>query len=164
MDTYSYNKDRELELFPNNRSFSSFNPGIILNKPSGPFRFLYNEILPKSFVRRINKALRELHETHLYFGKGNERIVFIKYPDAEEVIKIPLKEAGLAANYREERLYQSVGKDGSEEYAKCRIEDDFLLVMERLHYSEHLPEWADFVDCQQVGVDKRGTFKVFDFG
>ncbi len=57
-------------------------------------------------------------------------------------------------------------------YARCKIiniNDVGCLLMERLevingHGTPNLPYWVDFIDCGQVGYDKKGRLKAYDFG
>ena len=81
------------------------------------------------------------------------------------VIKFPLNMKGLSDN-----AYEFRSKD--ETNAKTKLIDiDGLTcsVQEKLRMPtadeyKNLPSWTDFVDCQQVGFDKKGNLKAYDFG
>lgn len=81
------------------------------------------------------------------------------------VIKFPLNFKGLTDN-----SYEAKNKD--ETHAKTKLFDmnDFTCaVQEKLRMPskeefKKLPSWTDFIDCQQVGFDKKGNIKAYDFG
>ena len=106
-------------------------------------------------------------------GQGKDRIVFAR---GRVVIKVPKSESGVCANYQEKKKFDESMKDTDHStriYAKCRLvhyRDVPLLVMERLKpvkYSEikagGLPDWAWKVDALQVGHNKKGKMKAFDY-
>jgi hypothetical protein len=100
-------------------------------------------------------------------GEGRHRIVY-RLND-QSVIKIPRGEWGLASNSREASISQTTDEKGwlfGIRYAKCH-EKGPILVMEYVTpvpYTKAMPAWVNFVDCQQVGYDREGNLKAFDFG
>lgn len=102
-----------------------------------------------------------------YLGEGRNRAV---YQRGSYVVKVPLREEGIADNYHEARVYKerrTQQAEGSIQYARCRLLGD-LLVMEYAMYPgpgtdetgylsyENGPDWMAYVDCGQVGYNRRG--------
>jgi len=92
---------------------------------------------------------------------GRSRATFVS---KHCVIKFPLNMAGLLDNSHEARY-----KDETTAKGRKVMLGDFLCVMqERLEYpTERLvnpPSWVYSVDCMQVGFDKKGNLKAYDFG
>ena len=138
-------------------------------------------------------AKYELHisEKYEYLGEGRHRR---GYGNDHIVIKLPITADGMAANEREYKLYKKqvdhVQKSKDKEYlknmgltpadpededitkyAKCRLKyvDNIpILIMEKLDTSikwkNLLPRWTMYVDSSQVGYDKKGKIKAYDFG
>jgi hypothetical protein len=100
-------------------------------------------------------------------GSGYSRAC---YADGRWVIKVPLNDYGLADNSREARLSRRWGRGPDQNgvlYARCRLLKNGWLVMERVDTSvpdEAQPRWADYVDCQQVGLTRAGRIVAYDFG
>lgn len=79
------------------------------------------------------------------------------------VIKFPLNMNGVIDNKWEASYKDSTCAKGKIVIFKG-VE---LLIQEKLSYPKNfknLPDWVDFVDCMQVGYDKRGNLKAYDFG
>lgn len=98
-------------------------------------------------------------------GEGRHRIVF-RHGD-RFVLKIPKGNEGLHANYLEADRYRHRRIDWLPiALARCRLLPNGWLVMEYadpLPYPEH-PEWASYVDCQQVGRTRDGRVVAYDYG
>lgn len=118
----------------------------------------------------IDLAIRLAKDKYKVLGEGRNRIVFEK--DNGTVIKIPLNEEGIEDNYSEERRYMKCGKTGDViPYAKCEVYNDDNgiphLHMERVYplgvEESAVPEWADFVDCGQVGRTLSGEIVAYDY-
>jgi hypothetical protein len=87
------------------------------------------------------------------------------------VIKVPHNEAGIQANFDEYRRFKSnkhnKEKYGSEiTYARCRMLKGMFLVMEYVVDTPYdsKPDWSDFIDCRQVGLNRRNEYVAYDFG
>lgn len=91
------------------------------------------------------------------------------------VIKVPMNRNGLIDNTHEYDMWKKQAAQGYTDareirYARSRIIyvlDIPLLVMQKLdieHNYVATPDWADYVDCAQIGKDKRGIWRAYDFG
>ena len=98
---------------------------------------------------------------------GSTRKVFFS---KRHVIKMPLDSYSEHFNVNEYHLYKSgYNKD---KYARCRlikINGINVLVMEKLIIDTEidyhlLPDWCNYLfDGRQVGYDKKGNIKIFDY-
>jgi hypothetical protein len=132
------------------------------------------EILLEDMSKLIEPVISTLTQKYGEpIGQGKNRIVFAR---GNVVIKVPKNESGVYANYQEKNKFDESMKDGDHSmrvYAKCRlvhVRDVPVLVMERIKpikYSEvkakDLPDWAWKVDALQVGHNKKGKMKAFDY-
>lgn len=106
------------------------------------------------------------HPTNLpLLGKGTQRWV---YDMGVYVLKVPLDEAGLMANDREANTFKRWKNrpdlDGCY-YARCHLWKNGWLLMEKITpLKEDPPEWADWIDCHQVGQTRHGKVVAYDFG
>lgn len=107
-------------------------------------------------------------------GIGRHRIVFSR---KGVVIKIAHCPDGEFANFQEYKSQDKImvySKEQNktlpipERRAKCKL--FFLpngapaLVMEKVEcVTEGRPDWSDFYDCRQVGKDKEGNWKAYDY-
>lgn len=103
-------------------------------------------------------------------GCGRLRAVFL-LPGGRNVLKIPLNESGISANYSEAYRYKYRSKNGLRwneintfKLARCRLLG-CLLVMEYVKPGpiDERPKWADFVDCQQVGLNRQNEWVAYDY-
>lgn len=98
-------------------------------------------------------------------GCGQTRMCFLT-PSGKNVVKIPLDCYGMSGNNKEELRYKTKFKDYP--VARCRyIKGTFILIMEYLTpppIGFNYPDWADYVDCQQVGFTNKGKLVAYDFG
>lgn len=114
----------------------------------------------------IDKTIKQLKNKYEVIGEGRNRIVFLK--DDNTVIKFPLREYGMYDNQSEADRFFRYGKTGDIiPSAKCSIfflNNIALLEMERIHLlkDQEVPKWADYVDCQQVGVNKDGVILAYN--
>lgn len=105
--------------------------------------------------------------------EGRTRSVYLM-DDGKRVVKVPVDEDGLDANYREANWSEKTGKTGFIPIADAAIEtwrnadgtELDVLVMERveeafLPYKDQ-PDWVGYVDCAQVGYDSEGRLVAFD--
>ena len=104
-----------------------------------------------------------------YFKKGEliatgrNRAV---YAHGRFVVKVPLNDHGYGDNDLEAHYSRRYGRRPDPDgivYARCG-----WLVMERVNTRwvprEERPDWADWIDCGQVGRTKDGRFVAYDFG
>jgi hypothetical protein len=118
-------------------------------------------------IKRSVVAAHKLYGNPL--GIGRNRVTFAHSPGW--VIKVPINDWGLLDNESEAETFQCFGRTNAFiKYAQCRIEFDQegipLLLMERLAVDiplAGLPEWCDFVDCQQVGIGHDGQLLAYDY-
>lgn len=107
-------------------------------------------------VAKLSKKYGEAH-------CGRNRATFI---GKNYVFKIARNGCGEIDNWYEARVK-------SEEYCKGRIieiDEVRVLVQEKVipYYqagvkAKDLPDWVDFIDCAQVGFDRKGVLKAYDF-
>lgn len=101
----------------------------------------------------------------IFLGEGTQRRV---YRRGNYIIKLPISWDGLNSNDKEARTYQSTS-DGwlfGIRYAKCKLHSSGLLIMEYVEpaHGKELPRWTCYVDCQQVGYNRRGHLVAYDYG
>jgi hypothetical protein len=124
---------------------------------------------PESF---INEFLEDVLPDFLtYFQKygfsqtssGRNRIALLN-AKRNIVIKLPLNQFGIDDIYWE-------FKNQGEQYAKNKIfvlpkSGIPLLVMEKITETDlkEKPDWAQSIDSGQVGRNKKGIFKAYDYG
>jgi len=94
----------------------------------------------------------------VYIGEGNNRIA-LKYRNI--VVKIPKNPNGIDDNYSKPCM-KYAPKSKIIELPKTGIP---LLFMEYLNpnVKEKLPQWTLSYDCQQVGYDRKGNLKLYDW-
>lgn len=75
------------------------------------------------------------------------------------------------SHHTEEQKFKKFKKSNNNKYAKCRlihIDNIPVIGMEFLDLSivdkSKLPEWVFSVDSFQVGYDKNGKLKIYDYG
>ena len=99
------------------------------------------------------------------FPTGRHRAVF---SNGRNVFKYPINDYGFHDNAWEYRKYSN-RTDKSFPMARCRIIDIKeipILVMEfveQVPYGKDMPSWADFIDSQQVGWNKKGDIVAYDY-
>lgn len=92
---------------------------------------------------------------------GRNRAAFIS---KHFVIKFPRSDSGIHDN-----CVESSYSDETTAKSRGFILDGFLcviqerLVMPTKEQRKELPAWTDFIDCRQVGYDKKGNVKAYDF-
>lgn len=117
----------------------------------------------------INRSIKNAKQTYQYLAEGRNRIVFIK--DEQWIVKVPKNEMGILNNQQEADRYKKFGKTKDIiAYAECRIEHDTndipLLIMEKISETipdKDMPEWASYVDGNQVGLNSKGEIVAFDY-
>ncbi len=100
----------------------------------------------------------------IHVGTGRNRIV---YRRRNIVIKFPLNDYGIYDNNYEYRFYKKHKKSGFIPYANCKIWKNNVLIMEYIKHvgwKDGQPDWCNFVDCGQVGMDKNNKLVAYDFG
>ena len=110
----------------------------------------------------IHSTLEKKYGKPIY---GRNRAVYIS---VNFVIKVPTCVNGMFDNTVEASKRR---KKDWEEYAQSKIitiNDMPVLLMERLDIQpidhKKLPDWAWYIDCFQVGFDKKGVLKAYDYG
>jgi hypothetical protein len=104
-----------------------------------------------------------------FIGEGRNRKV---YRHKNYVIKIPINEYGDLDNLRESLEYKRNREKNGKSWdilGRCKLLKNGYLLMEYIElvdnpYSKDMPEWVSFIDCGQVGYDKRGRLKAYDYG
>lgn len=113
-------------------------------------------------------------KTWEFIGQSRHRAV---WRHGNYVIKVPVCEEGVHDNLHEAHVWQirDHKRYSWAKYARCRL-IGVILVMEYARYpgplseeSGHIPfkkcpEWAYFIDCQQVGYNRRGEIVAYDYG
>ena len=103
-------------------------------------------------------------------GSGRNRVT---WRVDNEVIKVPTNEWGVRDNEHEACFGQSY-LNGERKLARCRRQDEPnglpIVIMEycipyhkKISYTE-LPEWTNWIDCQQVGFNPDGELVAYDYG
>lgn len=98
---------------------------------------------------------------------GRNRAV---YDRGRYVLKVPRNEEGEVDNSWEadySRSFKNRPDINGIHYARCRLLANGWLLMEKvgpLPKGSKAPQWADYVDCQQVGVARDGRIVAFDYG
>lgn len=101
-------------------------------------------------------------------GQGRNREAFLT-KRGKYIIKVPLNEAGWSDNLIEVTDYERNRFLGREYMARCRmvvLSGVPCLIMERVDpvtSLKGLPEWTDFVDCRQVGYNRKGKLVAYDW-
>jgi hypothetical protein len=104
-------------------------------------------------------------------GQGRHRCVYL-CPSGHYVIKFPINSDGEVANIEEAQAY----KNGRGCVAKCRLfeyNEACCLIMEAVafpddgeawhQWSQTLPKWVKYIDCWQVGYNRKGELVAYDF-
>lgn len=96
---------------------------------------------------------------------GRHRVAF---SNGRCVFKFPINDYGYHDNAWEYHKFRN-RTEKSLPMARCRIIDIKeipVLVMEfvtQVPYGKDMPSWADFIDCQQVGWNKKGEIVAYDY-
>lgn len=112
------------------------------------------------------RLLTRLASKYAYLSSGNYRAVFKMRGD--RVLKVPLNEAGVFCNDCEASILDETcarGKwleiDGLVCVMQEYVEDaSFADIRARLG---RIPDWVAGVDCAQVGFNRAGQLKAYDF-
>ena len=112
------------------------------------------------------KIDKYLSSNYVKIGEGRSRKV---YSLGKLVVKIPKNSDGYFDNVfeREHFLRARRGEDVIP-FVNCyliTIDSVPLLFCEKIEINiegKELPDWASYVDCQQVGVNSRGMFVAYD--
>jgi len=99
-----------------------------------------------------------------FLGEGRRRRVYLS-PSGRTVVKVPKCGFGVSDNLIERDRYRH-NPEGR--YAPCRFwPGTNMLVMEYVEPIQRLcdkPEWADYIDCGQVGTSRSGKVLAYDYG
>jgi hypothetical protein len=106
-------------------------------------------------------------ENWTFLSDGRNRAV---YSHGRYVVKVPLNEAGYHDNYREANISSKMKRRPNQDgivFARCRLLPNGWLVMERVDTRylrrDERPDWADWIDCAQVGIARDGVIVAYDF-
>lgn len=96
---------------------------------------------------------------------GRNRATFIS---SHCVIKFPLNFDGIADNAWEaashEEPYLAKGRPLWIGDFNCVVQERLTMPRFDKHTSRNYPDWVREIDCAQVGYDKKGQLKAYDFG
>jgi hypothetical protein len=125
----------------------------------------------EQITQRIKDIIEYCNTHYQLLDYGRHRVA---YRHKDYVIKVPINDMGFASNSHEAVIYRNAKRNKKKypEYdyireARCRlICDKMLLVMEYVKETSYdqKPDWAVTYDCFQVGVNKHGRFKAYDYG
>lgn len=138
--------------------FNSLNQGVYAKYKFEDQGFWQDVFLPKCAEFLMKFGFNEYPEC------GRHRCTFIN-KNRNVVIKVPSCELGMASNEDEYNSRNDI------QHANCKLL--FLnktripiIIMEKLnidHPYKDLPDWANTYDCCQVGSNKSGKFKAYDY-
>jgi|SRR5579859_2584968 len=108
-----------------------------------------------------------------YLGSGRHRSV---WRHGNYVIKVPMCEKGIYDNFHERYVWlnRNANRFSWAKYARCRL-IGVILIMEYARYPgplsdsngfipfDKVPDWASYIDCQQVGYNRRGEIVAYDY-
>lgn len=118
----------------------------------------------KGINERAEAILAKLIEKYGQPECGRNRACFIS---KHCVLKFPLNDGGVADNDWEGSCsgdIYAVGKWLQIGEFVCVMQEKLTLIPEEAFSYATLPDWVGSVDCGQVGYDKKGRLKAFDFG
>lgn len=107
-------------------------------------------------------------------GSGLTRVVW--NTGKGHVIKVPRDDKGCNDNTWEASTSIVQNKKSDEGYTHCRfflVNDYCVAIAEFVQEASYddikeafnfIPEWIYYIDCAQVGFDKKGFLKAFDYG
>ena len=108
----------------------------------------------------------DLIEGYAVIDRGNSRLV-IQRPNHRWIIKIPIREKGIADNHTEFKYFKTNYRPIVQK-AKCKLVNilEFpILIMEFVTPISSIPKpaWAAQIDNQQVGINRRGRIVSYDY-
>lgn len=117
-----------------------------------------------------HKRIETIRNLQLKYGKpayGRNRATFFS---KKVVIKVPINPSGDNDNVWEARSYKTESY-----YTRTRLVEInglYCAMAEKIdrinpYSDEHrksMPEWVNWIDCGQVGYDRKGRLKAYDFG
>lgn len=112
----------------------------------------------------LMNALREKYGEPI--GEGRHRITF---ESKHVVIKMPKNMGGVFAGPTEYHRYKRKDPSERDRLARCRMVTMFdvpVIIMEKLRTDidyRTKPPWAFEYDCGQIGLDKHGHYKAYDY-
>lgn len=135
-------------------------------------------------ARQLEDQLKALGARFL--GEGRHRKVYLRKGKSRRkgkqlrryVYKIPNPNSlwdeltvsdCVAANRREYRQFLNRNKEYKDRFARCKLLPNGVLVMEYVkeikggQYDPSVPPWAREWDCWQVGKDRLGRVKLYDY-
>lgn len=117
---------------------------------------------------QIDKAIAYFQaRPHLFkcLGDGRHRIAFL-HKNKNFVIKVAHCIDGMQANWEECKKFKN-RKHSSIPFARCRSAHPYaiVIVMEKVEHCPwtEKPDWANYVDCGQVGYTKKNEIVAYDY-
>lgn len=97
---------------------------------------------------------------------GRNRATFLSH---HFVIKFPLNKKGIADNIFEgtrysRKKYYAKGRIININGFKCVIQERLKMPKLSERVASEWPSWVSKIDCGQVGFDRKGNLKAYDFG
>lgn len=109
----------------------------------------------------VKNIIEVFYNKYEFLGIGRNRVVFKL--SADNVIKVPLNYNGVCDNSYEAFNKKDVeyGIPRSKAFTLSSIT---LLVMEYIQHVQldNPPEWSDYIDCRQIGYNKKGQLLAYD--
>lgn len=123
----------------------------------------------KARNKKANKIMNSLSQKYEVLSVGRNRIVF-KLKSGNYILKFPLSNNGETDNDWEGSV--CINNEDPEEIQYPRTKwvcyNGFVcVVMDYIDVNtscESLPDWVNNVDCQQVGLNRKGRLVAFDYG
>lgn len=132
-----------------------------------------------SYLKEKNTIFNQRFFSNIFFPKcidflklldfyeikcGRHRCTFIS-EKRNVVIKVPNSKLGVISNLSE------YSKKDNENHANCRLlvlekSKIPIIIMEKLNLKvsfKDLPSWSKNYDCRQVGINKYGLYKAYDY-
>jgi len=104
-----------------------------------------------------------------FLGEGRTRRVYLAH-SGKYVVKYPLNSTGEHANWQEAKDYKKGGFLEKENLARCRLatlRGKEVLIMEKVEptnkFNKEGNSWVDYIDCQQVGYNRKGKLVAYDW-
>lgn len=117
-------------------------------------------------AKQVVEKLRDAGYKHV--GEGRNRSAFLS-PSGKNVVKVPLSTEGFEDNEREARYWKKQDAQFETtdkiELARCRLFGVFL-VMEFVDDNvtiDEKPGWANYIDCEQIGKNRKGRIVAYDY-
>lgn len=109
----------------------------------------------------VKNIIEVFYNKYEFLGIGRNRAVFKL--SANNVIKVPINDYGVCDNSYEAFNKKDVeyGIPRSKAFVLSGIA---LLIMEYIQHVQldNPPDWSDYIDCRQIGYNKKGQLLAYD--